>query len=260
MLKGNWKKTKRYNIPLYSIPDDLITVNLSEIYPDLKYKRLRGRVEGNKLVPYFTRDEITEKVTPLEGNELVWVNNAVEAFFLEIQGSGVIEFENGRRIQIGYADQNGHPYRSMGRALIRAGELQRGKVSMQSIKKWARNNKKKLRKFLSANPSYVFFRILPEGLPGPIGAMGIPITAERSVAIDRKYVPLGAPIFLKTTKPNTDIPIKQLMIAQDTGGAINGGVRADFYWGQGDNAGKMAGKMKQDGRIWVLLPKDFKLP
>ena len=259
LLKGNWKKTKRYNIPLYSIPDDLITVNLSEIYPDLKYKRLRGRVEGNKLVPYFTRDEITEKATPLEGNELVWVNNAVEAFFLEIQGSGVIEFENGRRIQIGYADQNGHPYRSMGRALIRAGELQRGKVSMQSIKKWARNNKKKLRKFLSANPSYVFFRILPEGLPGPIGAMGIPITAERSVAIDRKYVPLGAPIFLKTTKPNTDIPIKQLMIAQDTGGAINGGVRADFYWGQGNNAGKMAGKMKQDGRIWVLLPKDFKL-
>ena len=143
VLQGNWEKTKKYNIPLYSIPDDLITVNLSEIYPDLKYKRLRGRVEGNKLVPYFTRDEITEKVAPLKGNELVWVNNAVEAFFLEIQGSGVIEFNNGKRIQIGYADQNGHPYRSMGRALIRAGELQRGKVSMQSIKKWAKNNKKK---------------------------------------------------------------------------------------------------------------------
>jgi len=176
VLKGNWKKTKKYNIPLYSIPEDLITVNLSEIYPDLKYKRLKGRVEGNKLVPYFTRDEITTKTAPLQGNELVWVNNAVDAFFLEIQGSGVIEFENGRRIQIGYADQNGHPYRSMGRALIHAGELQRGKVSMQSIKKWAKRNKKKLRKFLSANPSYVFFRILPEGLPGPIGALGIPIT------------------------------------------------------------------------------------
>jgi membrane-bound lytic murein transglycosylase A len=204
--------------------------------------------------------KLQKKVAPLKGNELVWVNNAVEAFFLEIQGSGVIEFNNGKRIQIGYADQNGHPYRSMGRALIRAGELQRGKVSMQSIKKWAKNNKKKLRKFLSANPSYVFFRILPEGLPGPIGALGVPITSERSVAIDRRYVPLGAPIFLKTTKPNTDIPIKQLMIAQDTGGAINGGVRADFYWGQGNKAGKMAGKMKQDGRIWVLLPKGFKLP
>ena len=108
---------------------------------------------------------------------------------------------------------------------------------MQSIKKWAKNNKKKLRKFLSANPSYVFFRILPEGLPGPIGALGIPITSERSVAIDRRYVPLGAPIFLKTTKPNTDIPIKQLMIAQDTGGAINGGSEQIFI---GDKEMKLA--------------------
>ena len=116
---------------------------------------------------------------------------------MKFKGLDVIEFENGRRTQIGYADQNGHPYRSMGRALIRAGELQRHKVSMQSIKSMGKNNKKKLRKFLNANPSYVFFRILPEGLPGPIGAMGIPITAERSVAIDRKYVPLRCTYFSK---------------------------------------------------------------
>ncbi len=238
VLKGSWTRTKKYNVPLYSPPNDLITVDLSKVYPELKYKRLRGRVEGNKLIPYLTREEIYKQNFPLQGNELVWLENSVEAFFLEIQGSGVVVFDDGNRTQIGYANQNGHPYRSMGRELIRKGELKRHKVSMQSIKAWAKKNKKKLQKFLNANPSFVFFRELPQGLPGPIGALGVPITTERSVAIDRRYVPLGAPIFLSTTQPNSNEPLSQLMIAQDTGGAINGGVRADFYWGQGNEAGK----------------------
>ena len=257
VLKGSWTRTKKYNVPLYAPPNDLITVDLSEVYPDLKYKRLRGRIEGNKLIPYLTREEIYKRNFPLQGNELIWLENSVEAFFLEIQGSGVVEFDNGNRTQIGYADQNGHPYRSMGRELIRKGELKRHKVSMQSIKVWAKKNKKKLQKFLNANPSFVFFRELPQGLPGPIGALGVPITTERSVAIDRRYIPLGAPIFLSTTQPNSNEPLRQLMIAQDTGGAINGGVRADFYWGQGKKAGAKAGSMKQSGKIWVILPKEF---
>jgi membrane-bound lytic murein transglycosylase A len=257
VLKGSWTRTKKYNVPLYAPPNDLITVDLSEVYPDLKYKRLRGRIEGNKLIPYLTREEIYKRNFPLQGNELIWLENSVEAFFLEIQGSGVVEFDNGNRTQIGYADQNGHPYRSMGRELIRKGELKRHKVSMQSIKVWAKKNKKKLQKFLNANPSFVFFRELPQGLPGPIGALGVPITTERSVAIDRRYIPLGAPIFLSTTQPNSNKPLRQLMIAQDTGGAINGGVRADFYWGQGKKAGAKAGSMKQSGKIWVILPKEF---
>ena len=257
VLKGSWTRTKKYNVPLYAPPNDLITVDLSEVYPDLKYKRLRGRIEGNKLIPYLTREEIYKRNFPLQGNELIWLENSVEAFFLEIQGSGVVEFDNGNRTQIGYADQNGHPYRSMGRELIRKGELKRHKVSMQSIKVWAKKNKKKLQKFLNANPSFVFFRELPQGLPGPIGALGVPITTERSVAIDRRYIPLGAPIFLSTTQPNSNEPLRQLMIAQDTGGAINGGVRADFYWGQGKKAGAKAGSMKQSGKIWVILPKGF---
>ena len=257
VLKGSWTRTKKYNVPLYAPPNDLTTVDLSEVYPDLKYKRLRGRIEGNKLIPYLTREEIYKRNFPLQGNELIWLENSVEAFFLEIQGSGVVEFDNGNRTQIGYADQNGHPYRSMGRELIRKGELKRHKVSMQSIKVWAKKNKKKLQKFLNANPSFVFFRELPQGLPGPIGALGVPITTERSVAIDRRYIPLGAPIFLSTTQPNSNEPLRQLMIAQDTGGAINGGVRADFYWGQGKKAGAKAGSMKQSGKIWVILPKEF---
>lgn len=259
VLEGSRVKTKKFRIPLYAPPSDLITVDLSEVYPDLRYMRLRGRVEGDKLVPYLTREEIVKQGYPLQGNELLWVKDPVEAFFLEIQGSGVIAFEDGERIQVGYANQNGHPYRSMGRALIQEGELSRHKVSMQSIKAWAKKNPKKLQKFLNANPSVVFFRELEPGLPGPIGALGIPITAERSVAVDRKYIPLGAPIFLSTTWPNSSKPLNQLMMAQDTGGAIGGGVRVDFYWGQGDKAGQLAGRMKQDGKVWVLLPKTFKL-
>jgi len=259
VLEGSRVKTKKFRIPLYAPPSDLITVDLSEVYPDLRYMRLRGRVEGDKLVPYLTREEIAKQGYPLQGNELLWVKDPVEAFFLEIQGSGVIAFEDGERIQVGYANQNGHPYRSMGRALIQEGELSRHKVSMQSIKAWAKKNPKKLQKFLNANPSVVFFRELEPGLPGPIGALGIPITAERSVAVDRKYIPLGAPIFLSTTWPNSSKPLNQLMMAQDTGGAIGGGVRVDFYWGQGDKAGQLAGRMKQGGKVWVLLPKMFKL-
>ena len=217
-------------------------------------------MEGKKLIPYFTREEIAKENYPLQGNELLWVQNPVEAFFLEIQGSGVIEFEDGSTTQVGYADQNGHPYRSMGLALIRQGELKRHRVSMQSIKYWAKKNKRKLRRFLNANPSTVFFRELPQGLPGPIGALGVPISSERSVAVDRRFIPLGAPIFLSTTEPNSNISLDKFMIAQDTGGAINGGVRADFYWGQGKSAGAKAGKMKQSGEIWVMLPKNFSFP
>ena len=260
LLKGSRTKTKKYKVPLYSPPLDLITVDLSEVYPELKYKRLRGKVEGNKLIPYLTRKEISKKDYPLQGNELLWVENSVESFFLEIQGSGIIKFEDGSTTQVGYADQNGHPYRSMGLALIKQGELKRHKVSMQSIKAWARKNKKKLQKFLNANPSTVFFRELPQGLPGPIGALGVPITSERSVAIDRRFIPLGAPIFLSTTEPNSNVSLNKFMIAQDTGGAINGGVRADLYWGQGNKAGAKAGKMKQSGEMWVMLPKAYSFP
>ena len=133
------------------------------------------------------------------------------------------------------------------------------KPRCKALKNWARNNLDKLRDLLNSNPSYVFFRELPAGLPGPLGALGVPIAAERSVAIDPKYVPLGAPIFLSTTQPNSQIPLKRLMVAQDTGGAIKGGVRADFFWGAGNEAGAKAGAMKQQGKIWVLLPKDFRL-
>ena len=259
ILNGSREKTKKYSTPIYKTPEDLITVDLSELYPEMKYKRLRGKVEGNKLLPYFSREQISSSENILKGNELFWVDNAVEAFFLEIQGSGIIKFEDGSEIPIGYADQNGHPYRSMGRALINAGELTKDNASMQGIKSWANKNKKKLKKFLDKNPSFVFFRELDNGLDGPIGAQGVPITAERSIAIDRRYVPIGSPVFLATTFPNSNESLNRLVIAQDTGGAIRGPIRADYYWGAGPEAGKKAGAMKQQGNIWVMLPKEFKI-
>ncbi len=260
ILKGSKVKTAQYKVPLYTTPKDLITVDLSEVYPELKSKRLRGKLAGNKLVPYLSRAEIDGQGSPLAGNEIVWVEDPVEAFFLEIQGSGIIHFDNGDIMQIGYADQNGYPFKAIGSTLIQKKEITMAEASMEGIKNWARKNISKLREFLNINASYVFFRKLPNDLPGPIGALGVSIEAERSVAIDPKFIPLGAPIFLATTQPNTTDPLERLMVAQDTGGAIRGGVRADFYWGSGDEAGRKAGNMKQQGKIWTLLPKDYTFP
>lgn len=259
VLKGSSKRSSKYPYPLYSQPKDLISVELGDLYPELKFKRIRGKLEGNKLTPYLTRAEIESNPSPLAGNELVWVDDALDAFFLHIQGSGVIKLDNGKQMHVGYANQNGYPYQSIGRLLVERGELDLSQASMQGIKNWARTHLEQLRELLNNNPSYVFFRELPKDLFGPLGALGVPLTAERSVAIDPKFIPLGAPIFLSTTYPNTNKPLKRLMMAQDTGGAIKDGVRADFYWGSGNKAGDMAGAMKQEGMIWVLLPKEFKI-
>jgi membrane-bound lytic murein transglycosylase A len=260
LLKGSRTKSSQYQYPLYRQPSDLVTVELGDVYPELKNKRVRGKLVGNKLVPYMSRAEIEVSPSPLSGNELLWINDILDVFFLHIQGSGLVKLDNGEDVHVGYADQNGQAYNSIGRILVERGELTADQASMQGIKNWARINLAKLRDLLNNNPSYVFFRELPANLSGPIGALGVPISAERSVAIDPKFVPLGAPIFITTTQPNSTNPLKRLMVAQDTGGAIKGGVRADYFWGAGNEAGKMAGAMKQIGKIWVLLPKDFQLP
>lgn len=255
VLNGSRVRTDRYRYPLYTRPDDLINVDLAGLYPELANRRLRGRISGNKLLPYYSRGEIDIVQSPLLGKELVWVDDVVDLFFLQIQGSGIIHFENGESQAVGYADQNGQPYQSIGRILIDRGELTADKASMQGIKEWGRRNPDKLRELLNSNPSYVFFRELPSDLAGPLGALGVPIAAERSIAIDPRYIPLGAPVFLDTTLPNSGQPMRRLVLAQDTGGAIKGAVRADFFWGAGFEAGRHAGAMKQPGRMWVLLPK-----
>lgn len=259
LLRGSRSATHKYRYPIYAAPEDLLVVDLASLYPELKNLRLRGRIQGNKVVPYFSRAEIEAGAAPVRGKELAWVDDAVELFFLQIQGSGRVRLENGDTVRIGYADQNGHPYRSIGKWLIEKGELTLDKASMQGIKDWGRRNPDRLPELLNANPSYVFFRELPNHLSGPLGALGVPLTAERSIAIDPRGMPLGAPVWLATSRPNSSEVLNRLMLAQDTGGAIRGNVRADFFWGFGDEAGKQAGSMKQKGRMWVLLPRDFPL-
>jgi len=264
LLKGSRKPSRRYPYPIYAIPDDLLVVDLSAVYPELKNMRLRGRLQGRKVVPYYSRAEIDGGVSngaapsfPLQGRELVWVEDAVELFFLQIQGSGRVKLENGEMMRVGYAEQNGYPYKSIGKLLVERGELPLEKASMQGIKAWGKQNPDKLGELLQQNPSYVFFRELPAdptGKLGPPGALGVPLTAGRSLAIDPRSIPQGAPVFLSTTWPNSEQALNRLMLAQDTGGAIKGGVRADFFWGFGAEAGNQAGKMKQSGKMWVLLP------
>jgi membrane-bound lytic murein transglycosylase A len=259
LLRGSRYATPKFRYPIYAAPEDLLVVDLSSLYPELKNLRLRGRLQGNKVVPYFSRAEIEAGAAPVRGKELAWVDDAVELFFLQIQGSGRVRLDNGDVIRVGYADQNGHPYRSIGKWLIDKGELTLDKASMQGIKEWGRRNPDRLPELLNANPSYVFFRELPNHLSGPLGALGVPLTAERSIAIDPRGTPLGAPVWLATSRPNSSEGFNRLVMAQDTGGAIRGNVRADFFWGFGDEAGRQAGGMKQKGRMWVLLPRDFPL-
>lgn len=254
LLLGSRRMSDRFRYPVYAAPDDLLEIDLGDVYPQFKGMRLRGRLQGKKVVAYHNRAEIDAGLPKLKGRELFWVENAVELFFLQIQGSGRIELEDGRRVKIGYAEQNGHPYISIGKKLIEMGELKPEEASMQGIKRWAEQNPERLPMLLGQNPSYVFFRELPDTLSAPLGALGVPLTNEYSIAVDPRTVPLGSPVFLSTTRPDNGAPLNRLMHAQDTGGAIKGAVRADFFWGFGEFAAQQAGRMKQAGRMWVLFP------
>lgn len=257
LVRGSLVKDGRYRFPVYGVPDDLLNIDIAEAYPELKGLRLRGRLEGRKVVPYYTRAEIERGEAAVAGREILWVDDAVEFFFLQIQGSGRVRLPDGKVVRLGFAEHNGHPYKSIGRLLIERGELTLDKASMQGIKRWGAQNPEKLPALLQENPAYVFFRQLPESELGPIGSLGVPLTPGRSIALDKNLLPLGAPIFLSTTWPLSSRPLNRLMMGQDTGSAIKGAVRADFFWGFGDEAGQLAGRMRQGGRMWLLYPKGF---
>ena len=257
LLRGSRTRSKPYLQPVLGVPPDLLTIDLGSVLPDLKGMRLRGRLQGNKVVPYFSRAEITAQEKDTPDRVLLYVDDAVELFFLQVQGSGRVRLPDGNMVRLAYADQNGHPYQSIGKVLVERGEMTLEQASMASIKQWARANPHRLSELLNANPSYVFFREQParghDG-EGPSGALGVPLTPERSIAVDPRHVPLGAPVFLSTSQPDSATPLRRLVLAQDTGGAIRGAVRADLFWGFGTQAGNQAGRMKQQGEMWVLLP------
>lgn len=255
-LRGARKRGGAFQTALYRVPDDLLTIDLASVYPDLKGKRLRGRLVGKKVVPYSTRAEIARADIP--GKELLWVDDPVEAFFLEVQGSGRIQLsDTGETVRVSYADQNGHPYKAIGRWLIDQGELTPAQATAQGIKAWIVANPTRRQELFNVNPSYVFFReeAIPDPRVGPKGALGVPLSAGRSIAIDPMLLPLGAPVYLSTTESGSDVPMQRLVMGQDTGGAIRGAVRADFFFGFGYEAMENAGRMKQRGQLWVLMPR-----
>ena len=230
-LSGATRPGGRFRYPLYRLPPEL---------------------GGGG--PWATRREIEERgLLRGRGLEIAWVDDPVEAFFLHIQGSGRVRLPDGRVIRVGYAGKNGHPYRSVGQELIRRGTFQPHQVSAGTIQDWVRRNPAAGRALLWHNPSYVFFREINEVPPekGPIGAMSRSITAHRSIAVDPAFVPLGAPVWIE--KDGRD-PIRRLTVAQDTGGAIKGAQRADIFFGTGDDAGRAAGRIRDPGRLVVLLP------
>ncbi|MFO1415487.1 MAG: murein transglycosylase A [Burkholderiales bacterium] len=263
LLRGSRTRSAAFGVPLYAPPDDLLTVDLGSLYPELKDKRVRGRLDGKRVVPYWPRADFEKNAGSYADKALVYVDDPVEAFFLEIQGSGRVALDDGTMVRLNYADQNGHPYKSVARVLIDRGELTYERSSMQAISAWAKANPERVRSLLDENPSYVFFREVPPARPGtldatidgPQGALGVPLLAGRAIAVDPRAIPLGAPVFLATTEPLSSRPLHRLVLAQDTGGAIRGAVRADFFWGFGPDAARSAGRMKQEGRMWLLWPK-----
>jgi membrane-bound lytic murein transglycosylase A len=267
LLTGSRQRESALQAPLYARPADLLTIDLASVEPRLAGMRLRGRLQGQRVVPYHSRGDI-ETALPLTGSELLWVDDRVDAFFLEIQGSGRVLLRDGSMLRIGYADQNGHPYRAIGRSLVERGALRLEEVSAPAIRRWLRDNPAQAAEVMRTNPSMVFFRELPPAAPvpagepeaGPPGSLGVPLTAGRSLAVDRSAVPLASLVWLDTRHPVDGTPLRRVMAAQDTGGAIAGAIRADYFWGFGADAERAAGEMRARGRLWVLWPRGEPFP
>lgn len=254
ILDGSRTRTDKFRYPIYSQPEDMLIIELADIYPKLKGMRLRGRIDGNRVLPYWSREEIDGAGQPLAGQEIVWIDDPYGSFFTQIQGSGRVRLQDGSMVGVGYANQNGHPYVAVGKKLVEIGALPLEQVSLFTIKKWLRENPERAPEILNANPSYVFFELRDSVDEGPRGSLNVPLTSERSIAVDRRVIPLGTPVWLQTTLPDGS-SFERLMFAQDTGGAITGPVRADVFFGIGDRAEQLAGEMKQRGQMFALLPK-----
>lgn len=253
-LLGRWAPEAEFQIPVYSRPTDLVSINLGEHRTELAGTQLAGRLIDNKLVPYYSRAEINNGALRGLGLEVLWLADPVDAFFMHIQGSGRVLLPDGSHVRIGYAGRNGRRYTSIGRELVAMGAMPLADVTAPAIRDWLRAHPAAGTELMNRNESYVFFRVI-EG-EGPIGAQGVPLTPGRSLAVDRAFIPYGVPLWLETTDPLTKgEPLNRLLVAQDTGSAIKGAVRGDVFWGFGEEAARRAGLMKQDGRYYILLPK-----
>jgi membrane-bound lytic murein transglycosylase A len=257
VLRGALEPGDAFRTPLYARPPDLVEAPVN----GNPLRRRFGMLRDGRMEPFFDRAAIEDGALSGRGLELAWVDDPTDAFFLHIQGSGRVVLPGGELLRVGYAGQNGRAYVSIGRVLIERGDIARDQMSMQALRAWfAAAGHDRTVEVFRANPSYVFFRLV-EGLTpdqGPIGAMGVPLTPQRSVAVDRAFIPLGLPMWVQVRDPtarrNTP-PEGRLVVAQDTGGAIRGPARTDFFWGWGHEAGERAGRMREENEVFVLLPR-----
>jgi membrane-bound lytic murein transglycosylase A len=261
IMEGSLEKTSEYRYPIYRTPDDAIQVNLGKFGTKYKNDKIVGRLKHNELVPYFTRGDI-DIAGSLRSKqfELLWVKDAIDLFFMHIQGSGKIVLPDGRFIQVSYAQSNGRPYRSVGRYLLDHGKLSANEITHETIKKYLKEHPDELSDILNYNESYVFFRIVNEG---PVGALGLTLTAARSVATDIDLFPKGAIAFIRLKKPAYDDGGKiiawesfsRFVLNQDTGGVIKGPGRVDLFCGTGTDAERLAGSLKEKGELYFLVKK-----
>jgi membrane-bound lytic murein transglycosylase A len=249
-LHGAWKRSKRYHVPLYARPRDLVTVDLGDFDAKWKGQHIEGQVTKGKLKPYDDRAAIEKHSLKHRARVLLWVDDPVDAFFLAIQGSGRVQMSDGKTVRVGYEIANGRSYMAIGRVMAAAGEIP-PPVTMQKIRAWLSEHPESAQKEMNANPSYIFFHILKGN--GPVGAEGVALTPARSMAVDPAFVPLGMPLWLDT-QDGRGAPLRRLMVTQDTGGAIKGPVRGDFFWGFGPEAEEQAGAMQSQGTYYLLLP------
>jgi membrane-bound lytic murein transglycosylase A len=264
VLQGSRKRSFKYNTALFRRPSDLITADLGRFRVGWSGRQISGRLIRGRLVPYFSRAEIENGILNGKGLEFLWVDNFIDAFFLHIQGSGRVVLDTGELVKVGFAGRNGHPYYAIGRDLVKRGLILKEKISLQTIRDWLENNPTQATELMNKNKSYIFFRehkatkTKRSKGEGPIGAAGVSLTPGRSLAVDRKYFAMGIPIWINTKHPIKKDPLRRLMIAQDTGGAIVGPIRGDFFWGTGLNAREAAGKMREEGQVYILLPNQRK--
>ncbi len=254
---------KEYKFPLYSLPEDLIKIDLSLFKDKYNGESIIARVEDKQVIPYYTRMEIEhQKILENKNLEIAWLKDPVDVAFLQIQGSGRLKMNDGSLLAVGYHASNGRSYKSIGKYLIDKEYMTKEEMSMQGIRSYLSGHPEIVDETLNYNPSYVFFRILERG---PLGNIGVPLTPGRSIALDSRLFPKGALCFIKSEKPVENINGKiekwekfsRFIINQDTGGAITGAGRADIFWGSGKYAELAAGHMKQEGELFVLIKKDF---
>ena len=253
IIEASRERTPIYHEPIYALPRDHVSVRLEAFDPALKGRSVVGRVEGGRLVPYRQRGEIEAGAINQTADVLFWARDILDVFILQVQGSGIAALPDGTRTRIGFAGHNGHNYGSVGRWLIERGELSAGRAGWEDIRAWLEANPKIMRDTLAVNRRFIFFREIDGD--GPTGAAGVTLTAERSMAVDPKHVPLNVPVWLDAEHPDGEQRLQRLMLAQDTGNAIRGAVRGDFYWGTGRNALDKAGRMKSRGAYYTLVPR-----